>query len=113
MPLSFMVVNFFHWDCLLVLVQTERREICIMNTINLEILGSGCKKCQQLEENVHSAIASLKVEAEVFHVTDPIEIAQRGVLSTPALAINGKVVSKGKVLSPEQIQPLLQSSLLV
>ncbi|MGJ5635000.1 thioredoxin family protein [Nostoc sp. CALU 1950] len=41
-------------------------------------------------------------------MTDPIEIAKRGVMSTPAMIINGKVVSKGQVISPEQIQPLLQ-----
>ena len=81
----------------------------MMNPIKVEVLGSGCKKCQQLEENVQSAIASLGVEAEVLHITDPIEIAKRGVMSTPALTINGKVVSKGRVISPEQIQPLLQS----
>ncbi|HEY9833600.1 MAG TPA: thioredoxin family protein [Stenomitos sp.] len=80
-----------------------------MNPIKVEVLGSGCKKCQQLEENVQSAIASLGIEAEVRHITDPIEIAKRGVMSTPALAINGKVVSKGRVISPEQIQPLLSS----
>lgn len=79
-----------------------------MSTVKVEILGSGCKKCYQLEENARIAIASLGMEAEVIHVTDIAEIVKRGVLSTPALAINGQVVSKGKVLSPVQIQPLLQ-----
>lgn len=78
-----------------------------MTAIKVEILGSGCKKCNDLEENAKKAIAALGIEAEVSHVTDQIEIVKRGVLSTPALAINGKVVSKGKVISPEQIQPLL------
>ncbi|MEY3869098.1 MAG: hypothetical protein RLZZ338_2989 [Cyanobacteriota bacterium] len=78
-----------------------------MTSIKVEIMGSGCKKCRQLEENARSAIASLGIEAEVQHITDQIEIAKRGVMSTPALAVNGKIVSKGKVISPEQIQPLL------
>lgn len=79
-----------------------------MSTIKVEVLGSGCKKCQQLEANAKAAIATLGVEAELFHITDVIEIAKRGVMSTPALAINHKVVSKGQVLSPEQIQSLLE-----
>jgi hypothetical protein len=57
----------------------------VMNTLRVEILGTGCKKCQQLEANARTAIAALNIEAEVLHITDPIEIAQRGVMSTPAL----------------------------
>lgn len=80
-----------------------------MNPIKVEILGSGCKKCNQLEDNARRAIASLGIEAQIIHVTDQMEIVKRGVLSTPALAVNGKVVSKGQVISPQQIQQLLQS----
>ncbi len=80
-----------------------------MNTIKIEILGTGCKKCQQLEANAKEAVANLNLMAEVLHITDPVEIAMRGVMSTPAMAINGKVVIKGQVISSEQIQPLLQS----
>lgn len=79
-----------------------------MNAINVEILGSGCKKCRQLEANAREAIAALNLDAEILHIADPIEIAKRGVMSTPALAINGKVVSKGHVITSAEIQPLLQ-----
>ncbi len=79
-----------------------------MDPIEIEILGMGCKKCQQLEANAKEAVAALNLEAAVLHITDPIEIAKRNVMSTPALAINGKVVSKGKVLTSAEIQPLLQ-----
>ena len=79
-----------------------------MDTVKIEILGTGCKKCQQLEANAKQAVAKLNLTAEVSHITDPVEIAMRGVMSTPAMAINGKVVSKGQVISTEQIQPLLQ-----
>jgi predicted thioredoxin/glutaredoxin len=54
-------------------------------------------------------VADLNLSAEVLHITDPVEIAMRGVMSTPAMTINGKVVCKGQVISPAQIQPLLQS----
>lgn len=78
-----------------------------MNPIKIEVLGTGCKKCQQLEANAKAAIAALNLEAEVLHMTDPIEIAKRGVLSTPALAINGKIVSKGKLITSAEIESLL------
>jgi small redox-active disulfide protein 2 len=80
-----------------------------MTTFKVEVLGSGCKKCQQLEANAKTAIAALGIKAEVSHVTDVVEIANRGVMATPALVVNDKVVSKGQVLSPEQIQPLLRA----
>ncbi|MFN9535838.1 MAG: thioredoxin family protein [Pseudanabaena sp.] len=80
-----------------------------MDMVKIEILGTGCKKCQQLEANAKQAVANMKLTAEVLHITDPVEIAMRGVMSTPAMTINGKVVCKGQVISPEQIQPLLQS----
>ncbi|MEA5451864.1 thioredoxin family protein [Leptolyngbya sp. CCNP1308] len=79
-----------------------------MDTIKIEILGSGCKKCKRLEANAKEAVNNLNLAAEVSHITDPMEIAMRGVISTPAIAINGKIVSKGQVISTEQIQPLLQ-----
>jgi small redox-active disulfide protein 2 len=80
-----------------------------MNPIRIEVLGSGCKKCQKLEANAREAIAALNLESELLHVTDPIEIAKRGVMSTPALTVNGKVVSKGRVMTSEEIQLLLPS----
>lgn len=79
-----------------------------MNPIVVEVLGTGCKKCQQLEANAREAITKLHLEAEILHITDPVEIAKRGVMSTPGLTINGKVVAKGKVMTSEEIQPLLQ-----
>jgi small redox-active disulfide protein 2 len=79
-----------------------------MDTIKIEILGTGCQKCQQLEANAKEAVANLHLMAEILHITDPVEISMRGVMSTPALAVNGKVVGKG-LISTEQIQPLLQS----
>lgn len=79
-----------------------------MTAIELEILGSGCKKCQQLENNARQAVSQMGIDAEIHHITDHVEIVKRGVMSTPALAVNGKVVSKGQVISPQQIQQLIQ-----
>jgi len=79
-----------------------------MSAIQIEVLGTGCKKCQQLEANAKTAIATLNLEAEIVHITDPVAVAQRGVMSTPALRINNRLVAKGKVLSPAEIQEHLQ-----
>ena len=78
-----------------------------MTQLTVEILGTGCKKCQQLEANAKEAIAALNLDADVQHITDPMKIAARGVMKTPALVVNGQLVSQGKVATPEQIQPLL------
>ena len=80
-----------------------------MTTLKIDILGTGCKKCQLLEAHVKEAVDTLNLTADITHVTDPVEIAMRGVMSTPSLVINGQVVSVGKVLNPAQIQPLLQA----
>lgn len=75
----------------------------------IKILGSGCKKCVTLTENTQAALASLGREAEVVKVTDFAEIAAHGVMSTPALAIDDKVVSVGKVLTPSEVAALIQA----
>ncbi|HLD65555.1 MAG TPA: thioredoxin family protein [Pseudomonas sp.] len=73
----------------------------------IKILGSGCKKCITLGENTRTALANLGREAEVIKVTDFAEIAALGVMSTPALAIDGQVVSVGKVLTVGELEKLL------
>ncbi len=78
-----------------------------MSTIKVEVLGTGCKKCQQLEANAKEAIAALNLDAEVLHITDPMQIAERGVMKTPALVVNDTLVSQGKVATPEQIKTYL------
>ena len=76
----------------------------------IKILGSGCKKCVALGENAKAAAAAAGKQAEIVKVTDYGEIAAHGVMSTPGLAIDDKVVSVGKVLSPAEIEPLLQAA---
>lgn len=73
----------------------------------IKILGSGCSKCQALTENTRQALAEAGREAEILKVTDFAEIAAHGVMSTPALVVDGKVVSAGKVLSPAEIRARL------
>jgi small redox-active disulfide protein 2 len=69
----------------------------------IEVLGSGCPNCHRLAANAREAVTMAGVEAQVDHVTDPREIARRGVMSTPGLAIDGKVVSVGRIPSAGDI----------
>ncbi len=80
------------------------------SSLVIEVLGTGCKKCNQLEANAKAAIAQLNRDAEVVHIKDPLDIAERGVMKTPALIIDGQLVSQGKVPTPEQIQDLLSGA---
>lgn len=70
---------------------------------SIEVLGSGCPNCRRLEANAREAVAKSGVEAEVTHVTDPVEIVGRGVMNTPGLVIDGKVVSTGRIPSASDI----------
>lgn len=75
--------------------------------MHIEILGSGCPKCEKTESNVRTALESLGVEATVTKVTDHDEIASRDVLMTPAVAIDGEVVVAGKVPRVGQLESLI------
>jgi small redox-active disulfide protein 2 len=73
----------------------------------IQILGTGCAKCKQLTANAEAAIQGLGIDAAVEKVSDIKEIMAFGVMSTPAIAVDGKVLSSGKVLSPEEIKKLI------
>ncbi|MFA7056711.1 MAG: thioredoxin family protein [Candidatus Cloacimonadales bacterium] len=73
----------------------------------IKILGSGCAKCKKLEENVRKAVANKGVDATVEKVTDMDKIMDYGVMMTPALVIDEKVISAGKLLKVEEIAKLL------
>ena len=71
--------------------------------MNIKILGIGCAKCQQLEKLAREAVAEAGVAAVVEHVTDFKEIAGYGVFSTPAVVVDGKVKSVGKIPKKNEI----------
>jgi small redox-active disulfide protein 2 len=73
----------------------------------IKILGSGCKKCVALGENAKRAADEAGKQAELVKVTDFAEIAAYGVMSTPGLVIDEKLVSSGKVLTAQEIRNLL------
>lgn len=75
--------------------------------MKIEILGTGCLKCKQLAVNAESAVKELNIQAEVSKVTDIDKIIEYGVMLTPALAVNGAVVSSGKLLSKDEIKKII------
>ena len=76
---------------------------------NVKVLGSGCAKCNALEKSAREALSELGIDTVIDHVTDYAEIAAYGVMSTPALVVNGKVVSYGKVLNKGDIIKILRA----
>ncbi len=75
--------------------------------MKIQILGPGCPKCKSLEQNTREALLKLGVDAEIEKVSDIDTIMDMGVMMTPALAVDGIVLSVGKVLSAAQVADLL------
>lgn len=75
---------------------------------SVKVLGPGCSKCNELEANTKAALEQLGMETEIGHVTDFTQIAAYGVMSTPALVIDGKVVAYGKVLKTDEVLTILK-----
>lgn len=74
----------------------------------VKVLGSGCAKCNALEDAARTALAELDMDTTIDHVTDFAQIAAYGVMTTPALVVDGKVVSYGKVLKKEEAKRLIR-----
>ena len=75
--------------------------------MDIKVLGTGCTKCKNLENLTREIVAQNGIDATVTKVEDIMEIMQFGVMTTPALVIDGQVVVKGKVPSAEEIKKLL------
>ena len=75
--------------------------------MKIEILGTGCPKCEQFYENARSAVELSGKEAELVKVEDIAKITEYAVMMMPALVVDGVVRSSGKVLSPEEIRTFI------
>jgi len=75
--------------------------------MKIEILGMGCPKCKMLTSNAETAVKELKIQAEISKVADIDKITDYGVMITPALVVDGTVVSSGKVLTKDDIKNIL------
>jgi len=77
--------------------------------MKIEVYGTGCPKCNMLEANAKKVLKNLGVQVEVSKVTDIEEIVNKGLMSTPALAIDGEVVVAGRVASVRELTELISS----
>lgn len=89
---------------------TTRAESAKKDGARVKVLGSGCAKCNALEAATKAALAELGMDTTIDHVTDFAEIAAYGVMTTPALVVDGKVVSLGKVLKKDEIVTILKAA---
>jgi small redox-active disulfide protein 2 len=75
---------------------------------NIKVLGPGCAKCKQLEKNVQEAVSKLTGEYKVEKIEDYQEMAKYGMLGTPGLVIDEKLISTGKVQSVPELMEILK-----
>ena len=81
-----------------------------MSKLNIKVMGGGCCNCETLLENTKEAVKATGLDADIEYITDFAMIAQYGILSTPALVVNEKPVSMGRVLKTKEIVPLLNKA---
>lgn len=70
----------------------------------VEVFGTGCKKCVTTEEMIKSKAKAIGAEIDLQHVYDPVAIASRGIMTTPAVMVDGKLVDKGGLPSDAEIE---------
>lgn len=75
--------------------------------MDIKILGTGCPKCKKLEQATIEAVAAAGIDATVSKVEDIFQIMQFGVMTTPALVVDGKIVVKGRVPGVDEIKKLI------
>ena len=76
--------------------------------MKIEIIGSGCPRCFETERRVKNALAETGAEVELVHLTDPREVARRGLILTPAVIVDGVIRLAGRVPSLEEVRNWLQ-----
>lgn len=75
--------------------------------MEITVLGSGCSRCKTLEQNARKAVAELGVKAQFVKITDIEKIIEYGVMSTPAIAIDGKIMASGRMCDVDEIKEWL------
>ena len=88
----------------------ETENVCCGEKVDgiccVKVLGAGCKSCHEQFENAQRAVSAMGLSVEVEYITDMQKVAQYGVMSMPAIVVNEKVVSHGKVLKAADVETL-------
>lgn len=95
-------------DCCCGSDATNGSACCCGNVTGIKVLGAGCKSCHAQYENVKAAVQAMQLPVEVEYVTDMEKVMAYGAMSMPAIVVNEKVVSIGKVLKPAEVEKLLR-----
>lgn len=82
-----------------------------MNTHTITIYGPGCMRCTTLEENARKAVQDMPGDYRITKISHPMQIADAGVFNTPALSLDGALLTEGRVLTSAQIRELLQKNI--
>lgn len=77
--------------------------------MKIEVFGTGCPKCNMLERDVRKVLGELRIEADVVKVTSIDEMVERGLMTTPALAVNGEIVVAGRVPTVAEIREIIKT----
>ena len=95
--------------------KAEETTVCCGAPVNgiccVKVLGAGCKSCHEQYENAQAAVKALGLDLEVEYITDMEKVMAYGVMSMPAIVVNDKVVSMGKVLKTADVEKLLKGIL--
>jgi len=75
--------------------------------MKIEVVGPGCSRCMTTEQNVKEALRQLNIQAEVVKVTNVAEFAEKGVMLTPAVIVDGEVKISGKILTVDEIKKII------
>jgi small redox-active disulfide protein 2 len=76
-------------------------------TMQIRVFGPGCARCRTLADNVRTAAGRLGVDASVEEIHDPIQMVALGIMTTPTLVVDGRVVTTGQVPTVEQLEEVL------
>jgi small redox-active disulfide protein 2 len=78
--------------------------------MEIVILGTGCPKCKALEKVTRDTVKEMGINAEILKEEDIVKIMSYGIMQTPGLVLNGKVISSGRVLSSKEIKELISKN---
>lgn len=77
--------------------------------MNIKVIGTGCEKCDKLYANVQEAVNRVGCEAEIEKIEDLMEIVKLGVMTSPSLMVDGKLVVSGRIAKAEEIEKLIRN----
>lgn len=92
------------------MIQKKSGLVLIIKIMEIKILGTGCPKCKTLEKVTRDAVSEMGITADIQKEEDIVKIMGYGIMQTPGLVIDGKVVSSGRVLSSKEVKEFISKN---